>query len=368
MVTCMKSIKFLIALTSLLFSSITFAMDNEDIIYDYFSYYKRPDICIEKADELNNMIYEYKSNGTPISLAVACGSKEMPKKIIKGFHSEQPVNEQWIALDLLLTDDSPAGAPHIRMDATNRRHWEQFAQYLKDNGIEVSTVAFTAFGPPVNSEILREIIMPIVKKGGHLVYPNYFSVNHCNNPEYSQSADRRYFGTFMIRMRNKLIIKGCFNGKDCSTFFSNTLKGYYIDENSGYFQDRQALEEHIMKWDQLQEMQPAERDLAAKVFINRAIHYNILEGQYADPLNHDANVLFSRTPDEFSRDYIDFFRDYMTKIGFNPTSYKIYSKSYYGPEEINLIKFYGTEPYVYPKDGTFNFLYGGGLSLVLIKQ
>ncbi len=364
----MKNITCLITLTSFLFSTITFAMEDEK--FDHLEFSQNPSafkVRFEKREELNEMILQYKMNGKPISLAVACGAKEMPRKIIDLFNSLKPANEQWVGLDLYLTDeDEYRSGPHIRMDATNKAHWEQVIQYLKDNEVEVDTVAFTAFAPSVNSALLREIIMPIVKKGGRLVYPAYFAIKVRQN----ESADCMYFGPQLLILNGRDL-----RGPKYLDEFKSSLKGYYMDQNSGYFKDTQALEASIMAWDGMEEFtEDAERRLAVKVFANRVTSFNsiyvdkVLKRQLL-PVNVDE--LFLKNPDEFSRDYIAFFRQYMTEIGFDPTSYKIYSKPTHDSEEqenINLAELYEVEEYIYPQDGTFDLAGYGNPSLVLINN
>lgn len=352
-----------LTLAFLFFSTITFAMGPEESILcggwiDHcYANPKRFNVNFEKLEELKYMIREYHQNETPISLAVACGSKEIPNKIIDLFESKEPAKEQWIGLDLLLTDEDDRGGPHIRMDATNEIHWKQVVQYFKDNNVKVNTVAFTAFAPPVNSDTLRKDIMSIVKEGGRLIFPGRFAID---GHMFNKSADCEYTGIFPVVLNGYTIKK--LNHVDA---FMTALTNYHIKQNSGYFENEQALKEHIMGWDGMKAItDDAERRLAAKVFANRIMCFrieyvrNILEHRM---IPEDFNELFSKNYKELSRDYIAFYREYMAEIGFDPTSYMIYTKD---PELAELCKI---EEYFYPQDGTFDLAGYGSPSLVITK-
>ncbi len=350
-------------LISLMISSASFAMEEEgweDSSHSYSDLRKLKEIRIEKAAELDRILEEYREKGRPIGLAVACGSEEMPKKITEMFGSKVPVKENWISLDLLLTDsDSCRRGPHIRMDATNEHHWQQVVKYLKGKEIEVSTVAFTAFGPDIDSDLLRKTIMPVVKTGGLLIYPGYFPTDYGDN----RSADRVEFGDLIVNF-------GALRSQYDPHYLSD-LKNYH-DPKGAFYHKEKELEKSTREW--IKEFAnrdegEARQKLRARVYVNRVVSFNpdyltqvqkgkLIRKDYLSP--YPISQLFLKTDKDFTRDYLTYFKDYMTEIGFDSSSYKTYSKE--------KAEIYGVEEYVYPEDGTFDLAPYDRPSLVFIKQ
>lgn len=371
----LRGIFFSAFLTSCLLSTVSYAMEGADSR-------TMQNIRIEKKAELDQFIKEYRETGKPISLAVACGSKEMPEKITQYFHSSVPAVENWVGLDLFLTDQNPWGGPHIRMDVNNTIHWQQVAHYLKENNVEVQTVALTIGFPAFSSSIFQESILPLVKKGGMVVYPECFRISEA--------------GRFALNHRHSLhSIK---YGKN----FDTGLWNYYNPEGTCY-QNTEALLQDTMGWIEKSrssmgtnvgdvgsfDINPidTEKKLEARAFVSRItsvktefldngkwlhskqvdgkwIHNDIskklkelgIEVEYYDPI-----PVFTKTEDEFSQDYFKFFKDYMDDLKLDISGYKIYSS------QMPLLE--GVEWYEYPKDGTLKLTYYGGLpSLVFTKK
>jgi hypothetical protein len=371
----MKKLMYPLFTVSLLISCSSFAMDNETID-SHFSFnqpIQQKDILFEKQDEINQMIKEYHTKGTPISLAVACGSTEMPNKIKNEFKSLAPAKEQWLALDLLLTDkDKYRSGPHIRMDAMNVYHWSQLANYLKEQKVEVETIAFTAFGPGINSDLLKETIMPMVKKGGQLVWPSYFPTDtgHNKSADIQGVGDIWFQGSVLMTDYTLTNEDGRYINKGC--FFDN-LKDYHFPEGK-FYNNKEALFEATLEWIR-KDQNKAKREFAAKSYVNRIVSFD--PKKITDLLNYkirrrndpNASFLFLKTPEEFTKDYIEYFREYMTEIGYDESSFKIYSHAF--PNEFtkeNQAELFGVEEYNYPKDGTFDLAGYGRPSLVLFKK
>lgn len=368
----LRSFVFSTFLTSCLFSTASFAMDD-------FDPRAMQNIRIEKKAELDQFFKEYREAGKPISLAVACGSKEMPEKIAKDFHSSVPAVENWMALDLYITDQNSWGGPHIRMDAHNPVHWHQVVDYLKENDIEVQTVALTTSFPAFSSSIFQESILPCVKKGGIVVYPECFRISEA--------------GCFALN-RKLFSIK---YGKK----FDTGLWNYYHPDGTCY-QNSEALFQETMRWIETTrssmgtnvgsvdsfDINPieAEKKLEAKVFVSRImsvkpefldngkwLHSKQVDGTWVhNDISKKLQELgievchvvplpvFTKTEKEFAEEYFVFFKDYINELHLNISSYKVYSS------QVPLLE--GTEWYDYPKDGSLKLTYYGGLpSLVLIK-
>ncbi|OJW52544.1 MAG: hypothetical protein BGO67_06305 [Alphaproteobacteria bacterium 41-28] len=318
---------------------------SEDI--DWFLH-PSPNSQIEKPDELADMIKEYREKGKPIGLAWACHRDEMPKKIRKVFKSKTSPIENWISLDI---QDC-----HIRMDARNEQHVVQVCNWLKENGIEVSTVAFTAFGLDVNTPSWLSVYS-VVKKGGLLIDPTYFPTYH-RNP----SADYSEFGDIFLGYNDTMDIS-------YGNHFYQDVQNYHVTGGK-FYQNQEALIASTMDWieEKARHKGEAGKRLAAKVYANRVVSFKAeLVSQWlpfiqnADVLNEDASQLFSKRPEDFTRDYISYYREFMTEIGFDSSSYKVYSG--------NKADIYGVTKYVYPEDGTYSRIgYGGNISLVVTKQ
>lgn len=354
----------LVALTTFSFDIAYGMEDNIDYEINQCNQKTQKNIIFEKQEEINQMISEYHNKGKPINLAVACGSTEMPNKIKNEFKSLSPAKEQWLALDLLLTDkDDYHSGPHIRMDAIDTDHWSQLCKYLKEQKIEVETIAFTAFGPDIHSDLLKETIMPIVKKGGRLVWPSYFSTNYSDN----KSADIMTFGNIFFMRYMLQTNYNKFNSTEESPFLKD-VKNYHSSEGD-FHNNKEALFEATLKWTASPSMGESEaaKELAAKVYVNRVISF---KSELLDDLlnykirrnDQDASFLFSKKPEEFTKDFIGFFREYMTKIGYEESSYEIYSD--------NCAELYGVTEYKYPQDGTYSLVgySGSSPSLVLFKK
>lgn len=353
--------KFLTLFASCFFSTTLLASD-------YFDFEKMQNIRIEKRSELDRMIEEYNENGKPIGLAVACGSGEMPYKIENDFHSPVPAIENWIALDLYLTDNDPIRhGPHIRMDAGNTLHWQQVAAYLNENRVKVQSVALTIWLPSVSSPILHETILPLVKEGGTVVYPDCFRTKRPSD--------------FIIDIGNFKLASRYYPGNS----FDEGLSSFYHPVGKCY-QDKEALIQETMHWiekvpgcfgDMLRISSiEAEKKLEAKVFVDRisSIKLDCLkEGKWDyDKLEAEGKINFyagfkfyddfySKTEKEFAQNYFAWFKESLNELGFASSSYKLYAS------KEHLIE--GLEPYEYPKDGTYSFTgYAGYPSLVLIKR
>lgn len=365
----MKKLMYPLFAVSLLISCSSFAMDNENIDsnFSFNQQIQQKDILFEKQDEINQMIKVYHTKGTPISLAVACGSTEMPNKIRDKFKSLAPAKEQWLALDLLLTDkDEYRSGPHIRMDATDKNHWSQLCNYLKEQKVEVETIAFTAFGPGINSDLLKETIMPIVKKGGQLVWPSYFPTDF----GYNTSADIQVVGNISF---NGCVLITAYNENNHEGCFFENLKDYHFAEGK-FYNNKKALFEATLEWIRL-DKNKAKKELAAKAYVNRIASFDpkkiedLLDYKISRRNDHNASFLFLKTPEEFTKDYIGYFREYMTQIGYDESSYNIYSHAF--PDKFtkeNQAELFGVEEYNYPKDGTFDLAGYFRPSLVLFKK
>ena len=351
----LRNLPFLALLLSCPLSTTSFAMEDD------FNFYhnKLPNICIEKSQELKQFFSEYKEKGKPISLAVACGSWEMPEKIQNAFQSNVPAIENWIALDLYLTDkDKFRGGPHIRMDVNNTLHWQEVATYLKENGVEVQTVALTILTPSISSPILHDIILPLVKKGGMVVYPQYFSSD----------------------VKSKFYVSGTsFYCEAYGQEFENGLKSYR-NPSSSYYLNKETLMETTIRWIgklpgtiHHSTLGDSEKKFEAKVYINRVASFKeeyFNNGQIlthkikalGTPTGHSKHI-FTKTEAEFTKDYLGYFKEYMAEA-YPSINYKIYCSSQETKGEL-----YGVEDYDYPKNGTFKLTgYAGDPSLVVIKK
>lgn len=346
----LRNFSFLMLLASCVVSTASFAMDDD-----------LQNIRFEKQAEMKQFIKEYKETGKPISLAVACGAQEMPYKIRQNFKSSALPTENWIGLDLYLNDqDGSRGGPHVRMDVKNAFHWQQFANYLKENDVEVQTVALTIMEPSISSSILHDIILPFVKKGGHVVYPECFPTD--------------LSGKYMVSG----IQFGCFSyGND----FEEGLKSFHA-RNSPWYQNKEKLrvdaEDFVQKNSltmggiEKKTFDESEKKLEAKVFVNRVTSFKteylndngriLIQAVKTSGMSSKTKPLFNKTEAEFAKDYLGWFKEYMME-SYPSLNYKIYCSSQEQNGEL-----YGVEDYVYPQDGTFKFTgYGGRPSLVLIK-
>lgn len=348
-------------LTSCLFSTASFAMENFDPHLDAKTMVH---IRFEKQGELDQIIKEYKETGKPISLAVACGSLEMPDKIRSGFHSSVPAIENWIGLDLYRQDswgDITTGGPHIRMDANNAQHWQEIADYLKESNVEVQTVALTICAPWISSSIIQDTLLPLVKKGGQIVYPECFRNTAC-------------YPHFEILEGSLFSKYGDYYGGGP---FVSALERYHGPKGTCY-QNQEALLESTMGWigKYTSSQKEAENRLEAKHFVNRVLSFNTEYLENGKPSwskleelgsrgEWDAvKYLFTKTDAQFAEEYFSYFKEYMQELGFDSSSYKIC----YSSQELKNVLYKGAEDYVYPKDGTFKLTgYFGMPSLVLIK-
>lgn len=350
-------------LSSCLLSTASFAMEDFD---PHLDGKKMVHIRFEKQGELDQIIKEYKETGKPISLAVACGSLEMPDKIENAFKSDVPAIENWISLDLYRQDckeDTTTGGPHIRMDANNERHWQEVAHYLEKNEVKIQTVALTICAPWVSDPIIQDTLLPLVQKEGQVIYPECFRTIAC-------------FPQFDIDMECNLTSKyGDFHGGGP---FVRGLASYHGSKGNCY-QNQEALMASTMKWigEYTSSKLEAENRLAAKNFVNRVISFNL---EYLDngKLRNDkleelassqewdkVKHLFTKTDEQFAEDYFSYFKEYMNELDFDSSSYKIY----YSSQERQNVLYKSAEDYVYPKDGTFKLTgYYGQPSLVLIKK
>lgn len=152
--------------------------------------------------DLKRIFDEYKM-GKPISLAVACGDRELPWRsyfAAKSNDSSRPnLNDFWehlkqdridykqnnensISLDLYLAFNQNIegrGAGHILMNVGKKTHWEQLFEFFKKQNVEISQIIFTAMAGFSEDSIENEpdelkTYLNFLKKGGKLVRP-YFS-------------------------------------------------------------------------------------------------------------------------------------------------------------------------------------------------
>jgi hypothetical protein len=329
----------------------TVSLENQDKGEYDWSYNPPPHISIDEPEKLAEMIRQYREDGKPIGLAWACHTDEMPEKITEFFGSKVPPVENWISLNLHNC--------HIRMDATKKTHVKQVCNWLNEKGIKVSTVAFTCIPPAIDSFLLRKHIMPIVKEGGSLIFPGYFPSHYT----FNLSADCDEFGDLRVNNFGRFITK--YKKKDIDHFKLDLSK--YHNPEKAFFHNEEALLASTLSW--IEEFtgrkKEAGKKLAARVYINRIIFFKPEHLEIENPREFDGvkvNNLFSKSPDEFTCDYIQSYRDYLNESGFDPSLYRICATKPYAD-------LFGVEEYVYPKDGTYDVTgRTSRASLVLIKK
>lgn len=302
------------------------------------------------------------------------GQQKCQIKFRDTFGSKVPPIERWIALDLYLTDEDPyRSGPHIRMDANNEDHWRQVADYLTQHDVQVQTVAFTAFGPSLESDILKKTILPIVKKGGLCIYPGYFATEYSSNT----SADVDVFGDIWF-----CPIQGLLFPRFHDQFLQD-VREYHISKivtSKDLLLNLMKDEKHPIYFDVIRRgklYSDAYKKLIAKIYVNRVSSFKpeYLDNKVWRALSSKAReevikTAFSKLPEDFTRDYIVYFREYMEEIGYSPTTYESYSKAIPNRDGsiANLAQYYGVTEYVYAQDGTFDLSSYNRPSLVLIKQ
>ncbi|OJW51006.1 MAG: hypothetical protein BGO67_11755 [Alphaproteobacteria bacterium 41-28] len=310
-----------------------------------------PHISIDEPEKLAEMIRQYREDGKPIGLAWACHTDEMPEKITEFFGSKVSAVENWISLDV--------SNCHIRMDATKKTHIKQVCNWLNEHGIKVSTIAFTCIAPEPDSSLVQKHILPIVKEDGSLIFPGYFPSHYT----FNSSADCKEFGNLRVDSFGRLVTK--YKKKDIDHFKSDLFN--YHNPKGVFFHNEEAFLASTLSW--IEEFTDrkgeAGKKLAAGVYMNRIIFFKPEHRVIENTFEFDGvkvNNLFSKSPDEFTRDYIQSYRDYLNEIGFDPSLYRICAKK----PQADLFR---VEEYVYPEDGTYDVTgHTSQASLVLIKK
>lgn len=183
--------------------------------------------------DLKRIFDEYHQSGKPISLAVACGDRELPWRAnIAALHNDSsrpnsesdwnsfghmlPLNydansENFISIDPLLGIPSTIlegsahnsnligrGAGHLVMDAMKLEHWRQLAKFFEINNIKIHQIIFTTgMGSPTSSlEFSPEFFatqLSMLEAKGKIVDPYFLNGN---NADKCFSSLRRMFSPY----------------------------------------------------------------------------------------------------------------------------------------------------------------------------
>jgi hypothetical protein len=323
-------------------------------------------IVFEQPEAVKKIINEYHDHGKPIGLAVGCQLGNMESNITSFYGSTVQPKENWIALDIKNA--------HIWMDVTDKAHWQQLSQYLKEHKVEIQTVALTGMKPDISSPILNDSILPLMQKGGLIVYPECFQLTDCFNQQHGLYS-KKYGGNW------EKGISSYHNHKSLSYHNKEAL----IQETVGWIDQARGT----FGWGFYADVMPtpAAKRLEAKFFVSQIsalksamltdgeFDYSKWAGYITDgefdfnkwkkniemPCYSAPFILYTKKPNEFYEEYFIFFKEFMSESGYSSSIYKIYA------DPDNVVN--GIEPYTYPKDGAFKLTgLRGEPSLVLFKQ
>lgn len=391
------------------------------MVEDESTFKNLPHMRIEKQSDLEAMFKEYHDNKRPLALAVCCGCKEIPdriryiypfystimervkdeyqrrggskarseeesheafEQILKAVGAEDypnflsfmcgfwipfvpydpnksgpPPQENWISLDLYLTDsDLRNGGPHIRMDVLKRDHWQELSKYLSLNSVKLRTIVITGYPPQFESPVLRDLILPLLEEGGQLVFRAYHA-----SPYIAQSD-------FAPINNNGKLFLSCL--PSINTYIED-VRRFHLEQTDTLYQNVEALIDKTMQWVGKEEDSIILKKLKARVYANRvacfdkAYYEAVVMGKldqksFPDSNSTERSELFTKSETQLTQEGIEFFRQYLDEIQFPIQRYRIVAKPQVAAK-------YGLEEYTYPQDGTHPLVYDDGMRLVFVK-
>jgi|GEM_PF-4413085 len=185
--------------------------------------------------DLQRIITEHVQKNKPVSIAVACGDRELPwrtqfarqqndqsrpnnddfwEHFAQDTIDHSNNNDNFISIDPLLgieeedmlIPSSGRGAGHIIMDARNPNHWMQLFDFLDEQKVMVSRVINTAMLSADEifvKDSVEAAILDRLKSGSKLVFP-YFgsffkhdSTNFCGSRRWLRWDDNGWQGLFL---------------------------------------------------------------------------------------------------------------------------------------------------------------------------
>ncbi|HXW53573.1 MAG TPA: hypothetical protein VEL47_05670 [Myxococcota bacterium] len=182
---------------------------------EHGSYNPIDQIKIRLPIDLKRIIDDHVLRGKPVSLAVACGDRELPFRAQFAARVNDPSRpavddfdnletekldsnktaDNYISLDRYLgmpasRDPDLRGAGHIMMDAQDAKNWEQLFDFLDAQQVKLHQIIFTAM---INEESVLDPSNPLnviyqrLTPGGQLVFPYYGSYWEHNRKYFAGS-------------------------------------------------------------------------------------------------------------------------------------------------------------------------------------
>lgn len=206
--------------------------------------------------DLRRIFMAYHVENIPVSLAVACGDKELGMRsrvasfydspdrpngkdfsendnIFNSFLSEE-ISENFISIDPVLGigrgyHADQRGAGHMVMDALNAQHWSQLGEFLSAYKIKISQIIFTSIVNPehmlIHNPRVFNLYMGLLKDKGHLVNP-YFSY-WSDNCAYVYDSFKRDLFYPKLQTQNDFVIDGFLGA-----LFSSPSNGLFYGDNA----------------------------------------------------------------------------------------------------------------------------------------
>jgi hypothetical protein len=305
--------------------------------------------------DLNRIFEEYQQLKKPVSLAVSCGDQEIPWRsyfAAKSNDDSRPqdqdfwqhlgkdkidyslLNENFISIDPLLgisgypnsTKVDSRGAGHIYMDAMNSYSWKKFADFLKQNGVKLYQIIYTAgmgdsISRPEHHKEDLQVHLGMLVPGGRLVQPYFL-----NCPEGAKEWVDRAPGTFfrLQRLGRRVNIQGIvgtiFYSPEESSIEIPKTKDLISTHHSAFFDlvNKKRQGEDISKElkqrieERLSGTSPAYQDFIFKVCL---YYFSIMKPDLSQLLK--GQVFFAESYTEQLKKTLSLMKSYYKELGLN---------------------------------------------------